>query len=205
VIHQAADHTRIRSMLVERFGEPDQVRGRWFYEHGERFSNGILLLSGAIASREKERVEDDEQHDGTICVDVCGSALDDLDSLDRAQLCHDLSLGGRVSRIDLAVDAYHRGRVGLIDNIIDSCSKRELCGARRWEPRMTYEGASLTGYGVCIGRRGNLGSGRYVRVYGSGSVSRSSSPATALRKRQRMCSAMSRAGSLARGRVSAAR
>lgn len=168
VIHQASDLPRIRAMLVERFGEPDQVRGRWFYEHGERFSNGILLLSGAIASREKERVDDEAQHEGTVCVDVCGSALDDLDSLDRARLCHDLSLGGRVSRLDLAVDAYHRDRVGLIDCIIDSCTKRELCGAKRWEPKASYDGASLVGYGVCIGRRGNLGSGRYLRVYDKG-------------------------------------
>lgn len=169
VIHQAADHGRIRALLVERFGEPDQVRGRWFYEHGERFSNGILLLSGAIASREKERVGDDEeQHEGTICVDVCGSALDDLDSLERAQLCHDLSLGGRVSRLDLAVDAFSRDRVGLIDRIVESCRKRELCGAKRWEPKASYDGADLVGYGVCIGRRGNLGSGRYLRVYDKG-------------------------------------
>lgn len=168
VIYPAHDLARVRDFLVRRFGEPDRVRGRWFYEYGERFANGTLLLTGTIATSSKESTSTQDDFHGTICVDVPGGALDDLESDQRAQLCHDLILGGRVSRIDLAVDAHHSRGVGLINAMIDGCAQGHLCGAKRWEPKLSYHGSQLTGYGVCIGKRGNLGSGKYVRAYDKG-------------------------------------
>lgn len=161
VIHPAASLDWIRTKLVREFGEPDEVRGRWFYERGERFGNGTLLLWGST-------VNGSDESEGTVCIDVPGSAIDAMDPLERFEVLRSLSLGGRVSRIDLAADAFHSRRVGLIDSVIDSCGRGELCGARSWSPRLSYTGQEVDGYGVTIGKRGNHGSGRYVRVYDKG-------------------------------------
>lgn len=158
VVHPEHERLRLRAILVERFGEPDRVRGRWFYEHGEQFTNGALLLWGTTVKGK----------DGTCCVDVNGSALDSMEAIEKHQLCVLLSLGGRVTRVDLAADAMHSEGVGLIESIIASCKAGELCQAKRWEPVIAYESSNVVAYGVNIGRRGRDGSGRYVRAYDKG-------------------------------------
>lgn len=164
VVHPIDQLQRIRDELIRYFGEPDACNGRWFFDHGERFSNGVLLLWG----RNGAPPDSDEEQSGTLCVDISGSVLDDMEYHDRIALCRFLALGGRVSRLDLAADAYHPSCVGLIDCALESCRRRELCGARRYKLHQEWDGDSLCARGVSIGKRGNLGSGRYIRIYDKG-------------------------------------
>lgn len=165
VTHPASRLSEIRARLVDLFGQPDRVRGRWFFEHGERFGNGILLMWGSIVGSGADEMGDT---DGICCVDVPGSALDGMDGLDRITFCVDFSLGGRVTRLDLAVDAHHEDGVGLIDAAIASATGGELVGSRTWEPRIKFKSGEIVAYGVNFGQRGKDGSGRYIRVYDKG-------------------------------------
>ena len=166
VVHPSASRDELRRELVRAFGEPDDVRGRWFYEHGERFSNGTLLLWGTIVNR--EQADDDDAPGETCCVDVPGSAIDDMEPAERFNTLRRFTLGGRVTRIDLAADAVHAERVGLIEAATASCDAGELCGSRVFEPRRRTNAGEVEAFGLCIGRRGKAGSGRYVRMYDKG-------------------------------------
>lgn len=174
VTHPGSRRYELRDRLVELFGEPDECRGRWFYERGERFANGVLLLWGGASNArvggEVAADGDGEEPggDGTCCVDVPGSAIDAIEPGERFGVCVELSLGGRVSRFDVAADAWHSERVGLIAAILDACARGELCGSRSWEPRVSYRGLDRVAWGVNLGLRGKKGSGRYVRVYDKG-------------------------------------
>lgn len=164
VTHPESERQRIRAMLVKRFGEPDQVRGRWFFEFGERFPNGALLMWGTIVGQNPDEIDSE----GVCCVDLSGSVLDDLDAMDRIALCVELTLGGKVTRLDLAVDAHHEDGVGLIDLAAGSLQAGECCGSKTWEPKIKYKSGEVTAYGVNIGARGKAGSGRYIRIYDKG-------------------------------------
>lgn len=166
VTHPIADRQRLRSHLVKLFGLPDECKGgRYFYDNRERFSNGIEIWWGMRTSQTDDT--DDDSRD-RVCVDVPGSALEALDFDQLTDLACFLVLGGRVTRMDLAADAYHSERVGLVDAALESCMNNELCQAKRWKPHLDFEGNKPAARGVCIGLRGNLGSGRYVRVYDKG-------------------------------------
>lgn len=165
----ATEHERIRNRLVELFGEPDEVRGKWFYQRCERFRNNILLLSARRPSKPSETLTDDLPDDNDhICIDVPGGALDDLEHDERLSLARFLIIGGRVTRIDIAADAYHTDRVGLIDCATESCFSQHLCGAKRWKQILEFDSGLPSSRGIVIGLRGNKGSGRYIRIYDKG-------------------------------------
>ena len=164
VVQPAKQRTAIRERLEATFGVPNQVRGRWFYEHGLQFSNGTLLMWGSVTNPDI----DADATDSTCVVDVPGGALDDMEPTERIVLCRALSIGGKVTRLDVAVDALHPDRVGLIDTMLQSCRSGQLCGSKVWEPRERHKAGTIEAKGLCIGRRGKDGSGRYVRVYDKG-------------------------------------
>lgn len=153
----------LRALLVSFFGVPEKIRGRWLYEFGERFSCGVLILWGSTTS---------DSEDGSprhCCVDVPGGALDSLDPDQRFKLCQELAAGSRVTRLDLACDVRAlRGSVGLIAHVRSACENGCLVGAKRWAPREEYNANERVAYGVTVGRRGNMGSGRYLRIYDKG-------------------------------------
>ena len=74
----------------------------------------------------------------------------------------------RATRIDIRLD-FKGTDIGLIDNVCQSCERRELCRCRRWGKidQHTANG-ECTGYSVQLGKRGKDGSGRLVRVYDKG-------------------------------------
>ena len=165
VTHPMSAMRILRASLVRLFGEPDEIRGRWFYEHGERFANGILLLWGETVNAD----QDGDPSEHALCIDVPGGALDALDFYDRFNLCQQLSLGGRVTRLDIALDCQAcTGTVGLIDRIINACDTGCMVGARRWKTISESNGGERSGYGVSIGLRGSKGSGRFLRAYDKG-------------------------------------
>lgn len=166
VSHPATRLQSLRSRLIDLFGQPDQIRGKWFFEHGERFSNGVLLMWGTIVGNKAENELEDDQ--GICCVDVSGSVLDSMETQDRIAFCVEMSLGGRVTRLDLAVDAFHDISVGMIDLVTKALERGQQIGSKVWEPKIKYNSGQVVAYGVNIGLRGKDGSGRYIRVYDKG-------------------------------------
>ena len=155
VTHPEEERESLQRLLERYFGEAFESGRRWFYTQAVRFEAGPMLLW-------------ESRSGNTCCVDVNGSALASLDWHDRMALVRQLMVGGRATRFDLAVDAKHGERVGLIDCMLESCFRGELCGARVFEPKDRYRSGELEAYGVNIGRRGKNGSGRYVRCYDKG-------------------------------------
>lgn len=101
-------------------------------------------------------------------VELPGSGLALLEVADQRALVRVLlSWGFKATRVDCAVDVRAAGG-RLVANVVESCRRGELCGARTFEPRERRSGSELTAYGCNIGVRGRDGSGRYVRVYDKG-------------------------------------
>jgi hypothetical protein len=112
----------------------------------------------------------------------CGFALAQLPGNPLQHYSHDqltdlvqytLSVGGRITRLDLALDytpADGADAVGIIERAIRACETGHLCIARRYRPypEKDYKGRWL-GNGISIGTRGSKnGSGRYLRIYDKG-------------------------------------
>ena len=79
-----------------------------------------------------------------------------------------MAWGFSATRINLHVDCKYGRDRSFVDHIIDSCHKGELCRAKTRKPYPEYRGQTLVGYGVDIGKRGDAGSGRYIRAYDKG-------------------------------------
>ena len=73
-----------------------------------------------------------------------------------------------VTRFDVAVDFFGRD-LGIVDSVVASCGRGELCGARLCDPRRPIRcNGDPVGNGVYLGKRGSDGSGRFIRVYDKG-------------------------------------
>lgn len=79
----------------------------------------------------------------------------------------------RVTRLDLAIDRTDAAWSHLIPAARVSCLAGELLGARRWKTIEERSGSRLVNDGVAFGCRGNMGSGRYLRIYDKGLEQRS--------------------------------
>lgn len=159
-------------LLTDVIGQsPERKGGLFFHVHRYDWSNVV-------------RVCFTESADSCI-VDVSGSGLalieQGMSAEDFARWC--MSLGGRATRLDLAVD-FKGGEEPrwLIDRLYRSCSSGELVGARRYHlDRRESVTDGVVGDCVCIGTRGSDGSGRYVRVYDKGLETKSSDRGTWVR------------------------
>lgn len=161
VVRPIIDRETMTAWLTSLFGDPEPMtKGKWSYDAGLRFQNSVLLLW-------KEGIEPD--HDSGLCVDVPGSVFDAIESIYECfEFGQRLTLGGRVTRIDLALDGIDDKAVGLIDRVHQACSDGALVGARRWQSIVQHDSGALRGRGVTIGARGKDGSGRYARCYDKG-------------------------------------
>jgi len=157
VTHPVSERGRLRAELVKRWGEPDPIGQKWRHSHGERFACGVMLLWG--------RPEGEEDR---CLVDLPGGALESIEPAERLGVIRSFCMGGRLTRLDLALDAWHSDRVGLVDAIRDACARGQLCGAKRWSPKQDYEATEPISWGVTVGLRGSDGSGRFVRCYDKG-------------------------------------
>ena len=107
-----------------------------------------------------------------VLVDVNGGMCGLLTPADRVRLLSRLlALGGRATRLDIALD-YKEGTAGdVISRVIESCAAGELTGARFNKTVASKSGREDAGRTVYLGKRGSAGSGRMVRVYDKGAES----------------------------------
>ena len=89
----------------------------------------------------------------------------------KLQLMHDLeALGVKCTRIDLAADDFTRKRL-VMDVIHQAATAGHVVGFRCYDPRRPLKNmqtGQLAGDTAYFGKRGNHGSGRYVRFYDKG-------------------------------------
>lgn len=144
------------------FGKPEAAGGQYFYREALRFPGGLSIhYNGRTASVL-----------GTLVVDVPGGLLACMSGDRRVNLLADLvEFGLRPTRVDVAFDLFAEPGecVGLIAAVHASCKRDELCGCRAWDYREPMRGGNKRrGHSIYLGRRGNVGSGRMVRVYDKG-------------------------------------
>ncbi len=149
---------QLREWAVERFGAAvdGEYRGMYFYRCRQDYGLGVRLLwSHASAS--------------SVCVELPGSVLASFSGDERVVMLRELlELGCVPTRLDGAVDVVAPG-VDLVERLAASCEAGNLCGARRWKPDHEFDAeGNASQLMVRIGRRGNEGSGRYVRAYDKG-------------------------------------
>lgn len=147
--------------------EPESCKGLFLYTKGEAYWGGVVKL-----------LWDDEGHDrhrGRFTVEIPGSGLHHLNADRRVELLGSfLRLGLRATRIDVAIDLVgdRAGSVFLVDEVLAACQRKELVGARLKSVRPIMGVDASTGVmrpeTVYLGKRGDEGSGRFVRCYDKG-------------------------------------
>ncbi|MEM6757595.1 MAG: replication initiation factor domain-containing protein, partial [Planctomycetota bacterium] len=135
--------------------------GANFYRSSRKWSCGTRVTFDGV----------NDNNADLLSVSITGDALSQFGIEATLQLLRDLlSWGGKCSRIDIPIDFKdEHSPVGLIDHVIASCHRGELCKARKYKliEQFTAEGA-CTGRTIYLGSRAKSGSGRYVRVYDKG-------------------------------------
>lgn len=143
-------------VFMSSFGRHEEGKGRYFYDKSWRFEGGAAIYF------------DVEESSGHFTAEAPGGALALIDVDMRISLLRALvNCGCKATRIDVAID-YVGKDLGLINAMVESCMDGHLCGARVFQPRLEMVGGFVAGRGITIGRRGKLGSGRYVRCYDKG-------------------------------------
>lgn len=156
------------SLVEEFFGGPLVEADRstvQFYRKGWRGPGGIVQgrdhISGSGSSGS-----------GSVCLSIPGGVLSGLDADRRvALLGRLLAEGWRCTRLDVALD-IEGTRVGLVEAVRSGCSRDPavdtLTGASRVQSTDGYSRVGVFEDMVRIGGRGNMGSGRFIRVYDKG-------------------------------------
>jgi hypothetical protein len=146
----------ILQVLGKLFGvEPLSTSGRY------RYRNGGAMFSEYAAVYWDERICE-------CLVDVHGAGCNFLGRDTRSLLAELQALGGIVTRIDYAVDRKDGSWAHVIAAAWRSCQDGELMGARRYKLVDDRSGTKQAGFGLYVGARGNMGSGRYIRIYDKG-------------------------------------
>lgn len=151
------DQELVERWAANRFGaEFTDQHGFSFYERCRTYKGGAKVLT-------------DHDSGNSVMVELSGDALELHTPEDRLQLVRELvGLGLKATRLDIAIDTTGKD-VGLIEAVTAACQRGELCGARSWKPITEYNHrGEVDSFGVNLGRRGNDGSGRYVRIYDKG-------------------------------------
>ncbi len=156
---------QVTQQLSAHFGPSHPRKGMWFYDAGRQWDGGVMVLHHFT-----------DRDEPGMCLDLPGKALASLDFDQAIQLMRDMMWGRHATRFDLRLD-FGADHVGLIDDVLHSCLRDELCGCRTWELREPRrQDGRILGRGVNLGRRGKNGSGRYVRVYDKGLETGEKSP-----------------------------
>lgn len=159
VVGPAGTLDRAMRLLDGVFGQDSRKAGKglWFYETTERYAAGVIVAY--------DLDKDDER--ATFAVEIQGKALGHLSYDDRVKLLNRLLwLGCHCTRLDIAIDVQtDDGGVYLAEEVLQACELKELCRGVRYRYQSGDEQSGLTVY---MGQRGDLGSGRFVRVYDKG-------------------------------------
>jgi hypothetical protein len=153
--------------FTRRFGSPKMMAGRWFFDRRYQFENGASIMFHEKESRASHN---------SICVDIPGSVMQQLgwrEGVDIALTCLGASL--HATRVDVAIDppmeSIESGTSFGIDlqHLAEmSYLQGQLVGARICRVQQSYSDGADSGRTVYFGKRGDAGSGRYVRIYDKG-------------------------------------
>lgn len=143
-------------LLQKRFGQAEEGKGRFGLNSGHHWAEGGIFQ------------DLDKQKNARHCVfELPGKIISELEHHEVRQLIYDMhSMGFKTTRVDIAVDIYTMP--DLINTVRESCEAGELCRAKTYQHIEQRSAGLLTGHGITIGKRGNKGSGRYLRVYDKG-------------------------------------
>jgi DNA relaxase NicK len=137
----------VQVLLTRWFGvEPEHQHGRHVWADCQRYPNGGEIYYDEVPFG---------PNSGFCGVYLPGGALAEWTPTERIDRTWDLFLCGllKPTRCDLSAD-FHGHDLQLIDEVVESCKKRELCGPLTWEPRVQYgAGGKVTGRGVYCGSR----------------------------------------------------
>lgn len=134
-------------------------RGLWSYDYRKFWASGVGLHFDAALERSLEL------HRGRITLDCPGSALDELSAPDLVMFlegCYKL-FDGKCVRLDVFFDDHAR--------IISPCQMQDIVksadysGFRKGQVSSTFDLGRLEHDEVRFGRRGQQGSGKYLRTY----------------------------------------
>lgn len=110
-------------------------------------------------------------------IELTGSVLAAWSADERMAIAAELrSMGGKVTRMDIAVD-FHRMGLNLFKNALECAPERQggervrpwkVCGCKTSEVYVENGQYGLKGRTLYLGRRGKDGSGRLVRCYDKG-------------------------------------
>jgi hypothetical protein len=149
------------SRLAGLVGAPEEGLARGSTLEGWKFAGGAHVGWGSRFQPGSDQ----------CVVTLPGGFLEPLAPTDCVDLMRALVLaGGHVTRLDVALDYLHVGadRVRIVEQMVEACERRELCGLRTW--RVMREGCNGGdgGLSVYMGRRGKWGGGTMVRAYDKG-------------------------------------
>ena len=107
-----------------------------------------------------------DRHNGRAVVQIPGIALSSMSSHDLRELIFDLvfDFSFKCTRIDICFDDFDR--IIAPRELVEVCESDNFSGYRRWQhiaPRKS--GGRFEGDTLAFGRRGQNGSGKYLRVY----------------------------------------
>lgn len=142
--------------LEKRFGPSEEGAGRFFLNTGHRWAEGGVFYDMDKTFNKRHCV-----------VELPGKMIGELEHAEVRQLMYDLAaMGFKTTRVDIALDFYDRPK--LINTVKDSCLRGELCRSKTFQHIEQRNTKGLTGHGINIGKRGKMGSGRYLRIYDKG-------------------------------------
>lgn len=155
----------VHAVVSEYFGAGEECKGLFGLNRGLGFAAGQVRLFW-----------DDGEAGERGGLDVSGGGLALLSADARVLfLRRVLECGMHCTRLDAALDLVAKlpgDEVHLVEAVTEACEAGELVGARVFVRRrdvVDVRGVlELAGQSVSIGRRGKLGSGRYVRCYDKG-------------------------------------
>lgn len=145
--------------------------GFWRYDRHYRWQNGVMLMYHATPAG-------DALTKGRIAVEVPGHVLDTLDMYDVMLLCAALAAHGwQTSRMDLYFDDFERiVTPRQIESLVREVSlygnqpiREDWTGFMDLTPNHEYRrGKGCVREEIAFGRRGKMGSGKYLRIYDKG-------------------------------------
>jgi DNA relaxase NicK len=148
-------------MLRELLGGEKHGSGKFFCESSTRYEHGASVHFDHAGGDAEWAV-----------VDLPAKAIEAMGRKSFEFFAREIMMqGGRCTRLDVAIDFVgdKGGGRNLIEDVLSACRAREMCGAKCFA---LCEGVSYTsgelGKTVYVGKRGKLGSGRFLRVYDKG-------------------------------------
>ncbi len=154
-------------------GEPDEDKRHGLYNYGKGLWWGNIALCWSPDSKQRD----------TFGLYIPASGLDVIrETIPINQLCRWLQNGGcKPTRVDIAIDVVgDEGTVDLCANVLNSCERGELVGAKSVRPIVEFNPRTgeMAGCSINAGANGKNGSGRTLCCYDKGLERKTHPPCT---------------------------